>query len=110
MESEKNPLPKNFPPSTSSGDSVSDGVSRNRLGRKKDSEWVFKPLKLKFKVKELEHLYNNAVYRQRQALLLEACLLMAALSLLILLVYLGRRKVGVKYCNFIYIKLFVGLL
>ena len=73
--------------------SASDIGTRNLLGRKKDSEWVFRPLKLKFKVKELEHLYNNAVYRQRQALLLGACVLMTLLSLLILLVYLGRRKV-----------------
>ena len=75
--------------------SASESSSRNRLGRKKDSEWVFRPLKLKFKfkVKELEHLYNNAVYRQRQALLLGACVLMAILSLLLLLVYLGRQKV-----------------
>ena len=100
MELEKSPLPKSFQQSVSlpqlsvpPGDSLSDSVSRNRLGRKKDSEWVFRPLKLKFKVKELEHLYNNAVYRQRQALLLWACVLMAALSLLILLVYLGNTKV-----------------
>ena len=83
-----------FQQSMSPGDSVSDSSSRTKLGRKKDSEWVFRPLKVKFKVKELEHLYNNAVYRQRQALLLEACILMAALSLLILLVYLGSTKVG----------------
>ena len=66
---------------------------RNRLGRKRDSEWVFKPLKLKFKVKELEHLYNSAVYRQRQALLLGACILISILSLIILVVYLAEQKV-----------------
>lgn len=76
-----------------SAPSKAEDDSRNRLGRKKNSEWVFRPLKLKFKVKELEHLYNNAVYRQRQALLLGACVLMAGLSLLILLVYLGKQKV-----------------
>lgn len=81
-------LPKMF------GGSLSDSGSRLRLGRKKDSEWVFRPLKLKFKVKELEHLYNNAVYRQRQALLLGACVLMSILSVLVLIVYLGRKKVG----------------
>lgn len=70
-----------------------DNGPRNRFGRKKDSEWVFKPLKLKFKVKELEHLYNSAVYRQRQALLLEACVLITLLSLVILVVYLAQQKV-----------------
>ena len=79
--------------STPTEGSVSENSTRNRLGRKKDSEWVFKPLKLKFKVKELEHLYNNAVYRQRQSLLLGACVLMAFLSLLLLLVYFGKEKV-----------------
>lgn len=96
MEIGKGHMPKSFQTAVSPGDALSHNNSRN-LGRKKDSEWVFKPLKLKFKVKELEHLYNNAVYRQRQALLLEACLLMAALSLLILLVNVGRTKVSLCY-------------
>ena len=66
---------------------------RTMLGRKKDSEWVFKPLKLKFKVKELEQLYNSSVYRQRQGLLLGACVLIAFQSLLILIIYLAEQKV-----------------
>ena len=97
--SEGSPLSKTFQQAVQPGGSVSESGSRNRLGRKKDSEWVFRPLKLKFKVKELEHLYNNAVYRQRQALLLGACVLMSILSLLVLLVYLGTRKVGLEFRN-----------
>lgn len=76
--------------------SPSDGVVedvRSRLGGKKKSEWVFKPLRLKFRIKELEELYDSAVYRQRQALLIKVCILMATLSLLTLLVYLGQEKV-----------------
>lgn len=94
--SEGSPLSKTFQQAVLPGGSVSESGSRNRLGRKKDSEWVFRPLKLKFKVKELEHLYNNAVYRQRQALLLGACVLMSILSLLVLVVYLGTGKVGLE--------------
>lgn len=88
LESEASTTPKTFLPIGA------ESGSRKRLGRRKDSEWVFRPLKLKFKVKELEHLYNNAVYRQRQALLLGACGLMSILSVLLLIVYLGRKKVG----------------
>ncbi len=83
-------LPDSLDQSTSPGGAK---TGRNLLGRKKDSEWVFRPLKLKFKVKELEQLYNNAVYRQRQGLLLGACILMVMVSIIIFLVYLGRRKV-----------------
>ena len=83
-------------PSPPDGTALGQKSSRDRLGRKKDSEWVFRPLKLKFKVKELEHLYNNAVYRQRQSLLLGACVLMVVLSLLVLFVYLGRQKVCIN--------------
>ena len=91
MASDLSPLPNSF--QQSPGESTSSANSRNKLDRKKDSEWVFRPLKLKFKVKELEHLYNNAVYRQRQALLLGACFLMALLSFLVFLVYFAGRKV-----------------
>lgn len=69
--------------------------SKTRLGRKRNSEWVFKPLRLKFKVTELEELYKSYVYRQQQSLLFEACLLMVFLSVLVLLVFLGNEKVRV---------------
>lgn len=79
------------------GSSVSEDSSRTRtkyrLKGKKYSEWVFRPLKMKFKVKELEHLYDSAVYWQRQGLLLGANIIMAAHSLLVLLVSLGKKKV-----------------
>jgi len=71
-------------------------VPRNWLGRKKDSEFVFRPLKLKFRVKELEDLYNSYVYRQRQKLLLIACFLVFLLSLFILVYYFASRKVSIS--------------
>ncbi len=83
---------KRFQASSEGADGATK-VPRNWLGRKKNSEFVFRPLKLKFKVKELEQLYNSYVYRQKQKLLLIACVLVAALSGIILLVYLIQRKV-----------------
>ena len=65
--------------------------------RRKRSEWVFRPLRVKFKVKELEELYKSSVFRQKQSLLLSACLLMAFISFLIVLTYLGKRKVVIKF-------------
>lgn len=62
-------------------------------GRRKRSEWVFRPLRVKFKVKELEELYQNSVFRQKQSLLLSACGLMAFISFLFVLTYLGKEKV-----------------
>lgn len=61
--------------------------------RRKRSEWVFRPLRVKFKVKELEELYKSSVFRQKQSLLLSACLLMAFISFLFILTYLGQEKV-----------------
>ena len=69
---------------------------RSRLGSKRDSEWVFRPLKLKFKVKELEELYRNYVYRQQQSLVFTACLIMVALSVMLVISFLANTKV----CNF----------
>lgn len=68
-------------------------VRSRRFGRKRDSEWVFRPLRLKFRVKELEQLYKNSVYRQQQSLLYSVCVLMTLISLIALLVFLGERKV-----------------
>ena len=101
----ESPLPKNFQEQSifSESPAVTEISSRKRIGRKKDSEWVFRPLKLKFKVKELEHLYNNTVYRQRQSLLLGACVLMSILSLLVLLVYLIKAKVCFAQPFFVYV-------
>ena len=61
--------------------------------RRKLSEWIFRPLRVKFKVKELEELYRSSVFRQKQSLLLSTCLLMAFISFLIVLTYLGKEKV-----------------
>lgn len=63
------------------------------LGRKRNSEWVFRPLRVKFRVKELEQLYKIAVYRQQQNLLFSVCVLIAIISLIDLLEFLGNRKV-----------------
>ena len=66
---------------------------QKRLGRKRNSEWVFRPLKLKFKVKELEELYRNYVYRQQQSLVFTACLIMVALSVMVVLAFFINVKV-----------------
>ena len=62
--------------------------------RWRQREWKFRPLKIKFKVKELEQLYKSSVFRQKQSLLFSASILMAFLSLLIILTYLGGEKVS----------------
>ena len=67
------------------------------LGRKRNSEWVFRPLRVKFKVKELEQLYKIAVYRQQQSLLFSVCVLIAFVSLIDLLVFLGNLKVCIQF-------------
>lgn len=90
-------LPKSLAQPTSAGLPLDDDKrkARNRLGRKRESEWVFRPLRLKFKLKDLEKLYANYVYRQQQSLLLSVCALLFALSVVVLLVFLG----GEKYRN-----------
>lgn len=72
---------------------AASAMKSRRFGRKRDSEWVFRPLRLKFRVKELEQLYKNSVYRQQQSLLYSVCVLMAFISLIALIVFLGERKV-----------------
>ena len=69
-----------------------------RFRKKRDSEWVFRPLRLKFRVKELEQLYKNSVYRQQQSLLYSVCVLMAFISLIALIVFLGESKVRGCVC------------
>ena len=61
--------------------------------RRRDSEWVFRPLKLKFKVKELEELYRNYVYRQQQSLVCTACLIMVFISLMVAIFFFANKKV-----------------
>lgn len=64
--------------------------------RWREREWVFRPqaLKVKFKVKELEGLYKSSVFRSKQSLLFWASVLMAILSFLTILTYLGLEKVN----------------
>lgn len=78
----------------SSDEAKPNSSNRTWFGRRKDSEWVFRPLRLKFKVKELEKLYKDAVYRQDQSLLISACFIMLALSILALLIFLGSESVS----------------
>ena len=65
----------------------------NKSGTRKSSEWAIRPLKVKFKIKELEKIYKRSVYRQQQQLLIFVCILEVFISILVFLVFLGRRKV-----------------
>ena len=87
------PSPSNVSPSPAPPIEQWSPEDRTLLGRKRNSEWVFKPLKLKFKVKELEELYRNYVYRQQQNLLFTACLILVALSVMVILAFLINAKV-----------------
>lgn len=72
---------------------TNDQQWHRRLFKKRDSEWVFRPLKLKFKVKELEELYRNYVYRQQQSLVCTACLIMVFLSVMVSIFFFANLKV-----------------
>ena len=87
--------PKKVPLPRLSDTSLREG--RSRLGRKRDSEYVFRPLRLKFKAKELEHLYKNYVYRQNQSLLIAVCGLMILLAIILLLIFFIDEKVKRSY-------------
>ena len=85
------------PPSGSAPREQDESETTERKGwreRRRRSEWVFRPLRVKFKVKEIEELYKNSVFRQKQALLLSACVLMFVLSFLTVLTYLATQKVS----------------
>ncbi len=83
--------------STSEGGPEPSSTNRTWYGRRKDSEWVFRPLRLKFKVKQLEELYKNAVYRQQQSLLIFSCVIMMTVSLLALVSFLASGSVRTKH-------------
>ena len=87
------PLPSAGPQPTTD-DSQTKEKKKGWRERRRRSEWVFRPLRVKFKVKELEELYKNFVFRQKQFLLFSACVLMAFLSFLFVLTYLGGEKVS----------------
>ena len=82
-----------FPPTPS--DSINYTFPPRYLWRKRNSEWVFRPLKLKFKVKELEELYRTYVYRQQQSLVCTACLILFFLSVMVVIFFLANTKVCV---------------
>ncbi len=65
-----------------------------RYNRKRNaSEWAVLPLKVKFRIKELENIYDRSVYRYQQELLLKACLLVVFVSIATVCVFLGKEKV-----------------
>ena len=82
-----------LPPTPS--DSTTHSFPMRYHWKKRDSEWVFRPLKLKFKVKELEELYRSYVYRQQQSLLCTACLIMMFLSAMVVIFFFANTKVNV---------------
>lgn len=85
-----------LPPMTECGQSG----KAPKTGKKRVSEWVFRPLKLKFRVKELEELYKKYVFRQHQFLLFIVCVVLVIVSLMEIVMYLVSRKVPYScvYC------------
>ncbi len=81
------------------GPEPSSNNNRTWFGRRKDSEWVFRPLRLKFKVKELEELYKKLVYRQQESLLIFSCGIMMTVSLLALLEFLASGAVRATHTH-----------
>lgn len=71
-----------------------DDDDEDDRGKRKSSEWAFRPLKIKFKMKEFEKIYDRSVFRQQQQLLIYVCGLMVIIAMLILIIFLGKQKVG----------------
>lgn len=71
-----------------------DDDEEDQKQNRKASEWTFRPLKIKFKMKEFEKIYDRSVYRRQQLLLIYVCSLMVLIALLILLIFLGKEKVS----------------
>ena len=70
-----------------------DEIMPRRLSRNRTSEWAIRPLRVKFKTKELEDIYDRSVYRQQQELLIKACILVILVGITSVIVYLGKTKV-----------------
>ncbi|XP_019850469.1 PREDICTED: adenylate cyclase type 2-like [Amphimedon queenslandica] len=71
--------------------SIEEDVVEEEKGRK-SSEWAFRPLKIKFKMKEFEKIYDRYVYRQQQQLLIFVSCLLSLIALITLFVFLGEEK------------------
>lgn len=71
----------------------SDVRGRGANKKRTPSEWAVLPLKVKFKIKELEKIYDRSVYRYRQELLIKACFLAIFVTIISLCVFLGKEKV-----------------
>ena len=87
--------------------SMEEDVAEEMKGRK-SSEWAFRPLKIKFKMKEFEKIYDRYVYRQQQQLIIFVSCLLSLIALVTLAVFLGEEKVfdftctyctGTKFCG-----------
>lgn len=99
-------IPHKSLPST--GPSIEDDSDDDPKGKRKGSEWAFRPLKIKFKMKEFEKIYDRSIFRQHQQLLINVCALMVILAVLTLLIFLGKRKVRCVHSFFsIYIELLI---
>ena len=61
--------------------------------KRNPSEWAVLPLKVKFRIKELEKIYDRSVYRYQQELLIKACFLVIFVSIVSVCVFLGKEKV-----------------
>jgi adenylate cyclase 2 len=84
------PTIKSHERSDSIGSAVEDDNERNR--KKRPSEWAFRPLKIKFKMKEFEKIYDRSVYRQQQQLLIYVCSLMVAYTVIIFIWFFAKQK------------------
>ena len=74
--------------------SLQEDEENKKYGRKA-SEWSFRPLKIKFKEKELEKIYTRSVYRQQQQLLLILCGLNVVIAVfMVCFVFLAKTKVN----------------
>ena len=88
------PNPRKSMSSVSSIPEEEVSVKTRRSEKKRNpSEWAILPLKVKFKTKELEKIYDRSVYRYQQELLIKACLLVIFVSVTSLCVFLGKAKV-----------------
>lgn len=68
----------------------------NKKDGRKTSGWAFRPLKIKFKEKELEKIYKRSVYRQHQELILTLCALNVVIAMFMTcFVFLAKEKVRI---------------
>ena len=86
--------------------SIEEDVAEEEKGRK-SSEWAFRPLKIKFKMKEFEKIYDRYVYRQQQQLLIFVSCLLSLIALITLFVFLGEEKVSLSLHAYMYMYMYL---